>query len=134
MKTLNDYLTAVYADFSYGPHFYSCWGLAREVRHELYGRSELCKWGNVNKHAMDGAWNEAEQLLMRSDPVPGALACVFRGQRFVHVGVVVESDRGLCVMDISPTQNTQIHTLPRFERRFLRVEYWDDRKDLPQQD
>lgn len=127
---LNRYLTAEYRDNGQGPHYYNCWFLTRAVRHELYGCSLLCEWGHVNpqnKRQVTDAWHEAEPMLEKGAPTLGAIACVFRGRLLLHVGVVVDADRGLSVLEITPESGARILSLSRFEQTYSRVEYWNDK-------
>lgn len=136
MNALNRYLCSVYQDGGRGPYAYNCWTLTRVVRHELYGCSLLCEWGLVdpaNKRQVTEAWGEAATMLQQGKPELGAIACVFRGRLLLHVGVVVDADRGLSVLETTPEHGPRILTLARFEQEYTRVEYWND-KPLPQQD
>lgn len=133
MNDLNRYLSSEYKDGGRGPYEYDCWGIARAIRHDLYGCSLLSEWGHVDpnsKRQVTGAWHEAKPLLHRVDPSLGALACVFRGKLLLHMGVVIDSDRGLSVLETLPETGPRILPLSRFERIYTRVEYWND-LDLP---
>ncbi|MBF0675597.1 hypothetical protein [Pseudomonas sp.] len=127
---IDRYLRATYRDGARGPDEYDCWGLARAVRHEVYGCRLLPSWGHV-RHDMPReftrAYRNESAAMQECAPEPGAIAAVFRGQIVVHVGVVIEVDGGLAVFDIR-----DISTSPRwqrihdFESRYLRVLYYRD--------
>lgn len=130
MTDLNRYLASVYRDGGRGPHEFDCWGLTRTVRHALYGCSLLNEWGHVDpnsKRQVTGAWCEALPMLNQCSPAVGALACVFHGCLLVHMGVVVDADRGLAVLETLPETGPRIMPINRFERINQRVEYWNDR-------
>ncbi|MCY1445488.1 hypothetical protein D9M71_620040 [compost metagenome] len=73
-------------------------------------------------------------------PESGAIAAVFRGSLMVHVGVVLELDGRLCVLEINPKSGARIRSVKDFEAPYLRVIYYRDRddadgnRDLPIQD
>lgn len=132
--TLNDYVFTTYRDGGRGPKEYDCWGICRSARHELYGRSLLQLWGRVDpmdKGQVTDAWGEAVPELVESSPVPGCIACVFRGETLLHVGCVVDGDRGLSVLETIPRQGPRILPIAKFERIYHTVRYYDDR-DLSQ--
>lgn len=129
MSDLNRYLASIYRDGGRGPVEYDCWGLARAVRNEIYGCSLLREWGYVDpnsKRQVTGAWKKALPLLERSQPSLGALACVFRGRLLLHLGVIVDADRGLSVLETLPATGPRILPISRFERIYQCVEYWND--------
>ncbi|HAR44681.1 MAG TPA: hypothetical protein DCS05_00505 [Nitrospiraceae bacterium] len=118
-----------YEDGARGPAKYDCWGLARTIRHEVYGLPLLPSHGHV-RHTMLREFNRCYQVtadtMQECAPEVGAVAAVFRGPICVHVAVVVEIDGALAVMEINPTTNCRWLRVPDFERRYLKVKYYRD--------
>ena len=129
MRTLNDFIGMEYEDGARGPLKFDCWGLARSVRHEVYGLPLLPSFGHV-RHTMPveftKSYREVAQGMERCKPEVGAVAFVFRGRICIHVAVVVEIDGELAVMEINPSTNCRWLRVPDFEARYLRVEYYRD--------
>lgn len=65
-------------------------------------------------------------------PEVGAIAAVFRGGLCLHVGVVVEADGRLKVLDTNPG-GARIRTVREFESDFPRVVFYRD-PIFPEQD
>lgn len=124
------YLAADYEDGARGPDRYDCWGLVREVRHERYGKRLLPSWGDV-RNTMPREFTEAyraEAAAMElCDPEPGAIACVFRGALMLHVGVVIEMEGRLEVLEINPKTGARRRRVQDFEAPYARVVYYRDR-------
>ncbi|QQE90855.1 hypothetical protein [Azotobacter chroococcum] len=112
-----------------GPDAYNCWGLARSVRHEVYGLPLLPEYGRhvqASPQAQRDYRFQAD-LLEECRPEPGAIAAVFRGQLCIHVGVVIEVEGRLAVLETNQLSGCRWLRVPDFERRYLRVIYYRDR-------
>ncbi|MCE8053519.1 C40 family peptidase [Halomonas daqingensis] len=143
--TLNDYLMSVYVDggrgeIAQGFRRFDCWGFVRAIRHDLYGKPLMPSYGNVcpsDKRQVTDAWIDAQVTLEACEPTDGAIACVFYGRVLLHVGVVIQSDRGLAVAEITPEAGARVVPLPRYEIEYknnnIEVKFYDD-KSLSQQD
>lgn len=134
---LNDLIRhARYEDGGRGPLRFDCWGLARHVRHELFGRMLLASWGEIRVDDARGTTRAALAtlpVLVESAPVPGALVLAWRCGLLVHIGTLVEAEGRRCVFDINSQSLTpRLMRLQEFERLYMRVSYHDDR-DLSQQ-
>ena len=142
------YLLAEYRDGARGEcedgiTYLDCWGLVREARHLHLGKRLLPSWANV-RNTMPKLFTRAYQAeatsMDKCNPEPGAIAAVFRGSLMVHVGLVLELDGRLCVLEINPKSGARIRTVKDFEAPYLRVIYYRDRddadanRDLPVQD
>ncbi|MES2868955.1 MAG: hypothetical protein V4749_05230 [Pseudomonadota bacterium] len=128
------YLSASYEDGGRGPARLDCWGLARLVRHEVYGLPLLPSWGyvrNTMPKEFTKAVNEGAAAMERCDPEVGAVACVWRGLICIHVAVIVEVDGRLHGMEMKPS-GTTIKSLRKFQDQYLTVSYHRDRT-LPEQ-
>jgi hypothetical protein len=128
------YLNASYEDGGRGPARLDCWGLARLVRHEVYGLPLLPSWGyvrNTMPKEFTKAVNEGAAAMERCEPEVGAIACVWRGQICIHVAVIIEVDGRLHGMEMKPSGAT-IKPLRKFQDQYLTVSYHRDRT-LPEQ-
>lgn len=122
------YQAMTYEDGARGPDRIDCWGLCREVRHAIYGKRLLPSWGHV-RNTMPREFTKAyaaESVNMRQcGPELGAIAAVFRGKICFHVGVVVELEGRMCVLEIN-SRGVSRHSPSDFERQYLKVVYYND--------
>lgn len=105
--------------------YLDCFGIVNEVRRDL-GLAEWPDFAGVTKD--DGGLDrEAKGLmreLIRCDAVVGAgIACYSAGM-VTHVAVVVSLGGVLHAIECNPKTNVSILPLRRFERRFVKVEYY----------
>ena len=131
---LEKYLDASYEDGGRSHARLDCWGLARLVRHEVYGLPLLPSWGHVRNtmpKEFTRAVNEGAGAMERCEPEVGAIACVWRGLICFHVAVIVEVNGRLYGMEMKPTGAT-IKPLRRFQDKYIKVSYHRDRT-LPEQ-
>ena len=131
---LEKYLSASYEDGGRSCARLDCWGLARLVRHEVYGLPLLPSWGfvrNTMPKEFTLAANEVVGAMERCAPEVGAIACVWRGRICFHVAVVVEVGGRLFGMEMKPSGAT-IKSLRKFQDQYLTVSYHRDRT-LPEQ-
>jgi hypothetical protein len=129
------YLATVYEDGGTGPYAYNCWTLVRAVRHEVFGYPLLPIYGAISpddKHALTDACNAEAQAFHEGPPSPGAIATVWRGQICIHVGICIELDGRLGVLETGRKCGPRWLCLGDFERRYLKVIYHNDRKCVPQ--
>lgn len=126
---LNKYLGVPFADCGRSLETgLDCWGLALAVREEL-GLPRLSEAGTAcreNLAEMAHQYRAISSGLQVGEPCVGALAAVFKGKAFVHVGVVVEADGRLCVIDTNPIPGCRITTLPRFIDTYYKVIFYHD--------
>lgn len=131
---LDKYLSANYLDGGRELPDIDCWGLVRLARHEL-GWLLLPSFGNV-RHTMPRQFTEAcreqAELMELCQPEPGAVAAVFRGQVCIHVGLVIEIDGRLAVLEINPKIGCRWIRVADFEKAYPRVTYHRD-KNLSEQ-
>lgn len=124
---LNDYIGLEYEDGARGPLKHDCWSLVRSIRHKVLGLPLLPSFGHV-RHTMPREFTRAYSNIAKNmivcKPEIGAIAAVMRGKVCVHVGIVVEIDNNLAVMEINPQTNCRWLRVPDFERRYLKVIYY----------
>lgn len=104
----------------------NCWGLVRLARRELFGLPWLpettCE--AMDKPAVTATAHQILAGMVRSPAAPAAVAFCWRGQLCLHVGLVIEADGRLQVMDIDQGRGMRLTPLREFERRYQRVEYY----------
>lgn len=102
-----------------------CFGILNEIRRDL----NLPLWPEFAGVTKDdnGLDREAKGLmseLERCEPSPGAgIACYSAGM-VTHVAIVVDIGGSLYAAECNPKSNVTFLPLSRFERRFVKVEYY----------
>jgi len=131
---MNKFMRVPYVDGGRTLEGLDCWGLVLAVRQELglpglsddplairgNGAAVLCQFQGVSSGLVSG-----------QSPRPGTLAAVFKGRLFVHVGVVVEADGRLWVIETNPGVGVSMRSIPDFAAAYYRVVFYCDR-DLPE--
>jgi len=131
---IEKFMRAPYHEGARGPIAFDCWGLCIAVRHEVFGLPLLPSLGAVGKNKLRAnteAYHDLRQGMEECQPEPGAIAAVFRGALCLHVGVVVESEGRLKVLDTNPG-GACLRTTGEFEAAHPKVVYYRDRV-LPEQ-
>ncbi len=119
----------VYEDGARGPVRIDCWGLVREVRHDM-GYPWLPSFAecrNTDPRGFTRAYEKQAQEMQTGAAHVGAIAAAFRGRICIHVGIVVGIDGRLLVLDINPGRGVGVEPLPDFEARFSEVKYYCDK-------
>lgn len=102
-----------------------CFGIVNEIRRDL-GLAPWPEFAGVTKD--DGGLDrEARGLmagLIRCDPTAGAGIACYSGSMVTHVAIVVCIGGVLHAAECNPRANVSFLPLSRFERRFVRVEYY----------
>lgn len=133
MINFRKYRQWVYEDGARGPVRIDCWGLVREVRHDM-GYAWLPSFGECRHTDPKGftrAYEQQAQEMVTGPAVEGSIAAAFRGRICVHVGIVVDIDARLSVLDINPGRGVGVEPLADFEARYAEVLYYRD-KNLPE--
>ncbi|EQB4857436.1 nitrite transporter [Klebsiella pneumoniae] len=102
-----------------------CFGIVNEIRSDL-GLPEWPDFAGVTKDG-GGLDREARKLMLslkRCDPCEGAGVACYSGSTVSHVGIVVMLDNQLQVAECNPGTYVTFLPLPRFKRRFVKVEFW----------
>lgn len=134
MIDVEKYLRAPYLDGGRTFDGLDCWGSLLLVRAEL-GCRPLPSLGGVTRHTvrtMGSRYSEVSSGLEVCEPEPGAIAAVFRGALFVHVGVVVEIDGRLAVLETNPASGARWLRVPEFLSFYYKVIFYRD-SNLPEQ-
>jgi hypothetical protein len=125
MKDIADYLSAPYRDGARGPLAYDCYGLVIAVRHEVFGLPLMPSLGGVGRSRLrenTKAYRAVSAGMEECQPEPAAIALAFTGEYLCHVGVVVDLEGQLKVLDTNPG-GPRIRTARDFELRYQRVVY-----------
>ena len=124
MNDLTKYLDGIWVEGGRVWPEIDCYGLVLEVRRDM-GLSDWPEWGEARRgESMQAAGEDFARDHRRCEPEPGAVALCYRGSFLIHVGVVVEVDGLLQVLECNEKTHVRLTPLPRFERRFVRVEYY----------
>lgn len=102
-----------------------CYGILLAVR-EALGLDQWPAWDGVTKDddGLDKAGSHFVSTRELCEPEEGAVACCYTASLMTHVGVVVATPDGLCVMECNPNQGVTCMPVRRFKRRWLRVEFY----------
>lgn len=102
-----------------------CFGVVNEVRKDL-GMPEWPDFAGVTKDG-GGLNREARKLMLslqRCEPCEGAGVACYSGSTVTHVGVVVNIDGELHVVDCNEKSNVSVRPVARFRRQYVKVEFW----------
>lgn len=119
-----------YLDFGRTEAGADCWGLVRIVRAELRGDDleSHAAISPTDKVSLTKAANIEikEKRFFPCAPKVGAIATVWRNLFCLHVGIVVDVDNKLMVLDTSLKVGARLRTLDDFERKYSKVVYFDN--------
>lgn len=124
------YLSTKYQEGARGPDAYDCYGLVRAVRHDM-GKPLMGEYDDVapwDKRRMTEEHDSvvaAESLQPVDGPTHGVIACAWNGRLCVHVGVVIEADGRMWVLETDVGTGPCLSGLSQFEKRYTKVEYYD---------
>lgn len=106
-----------------------CWGLVRLIRMDL-GYSELPLFNGVDpldKRLFTQSASSCIELcgLVQCDLKHGAIACGYKGKLCYHVGIVLDVNGKLMILETDEDTGVILTSVSRFESRYSRVEYYD---------
>lgn len=123
------YLTCEYEDGARGPDKFDCWGLVRHVLHSHLGGRLMPSWGHV-RNTMPRLFTRAYKAeaadMVECGPCVGAIAAVFRGALMIHVGIVIEVEGRLRVLEINESTGVRMKLVKDFESPYYKVKYYRD--------
>ncbi len=125
------YLACEYEDGARGPDKWDCWGLVRHAIHAHLGGRELPSWGDVRRtmpRLFTRAYKAEAASMEECRPEVGAIAAVFRGALMVHVGVCIEIDSRVVVLEMNPKTGVRWRSVRDFEAPYARVVYYRDKQ------
>lgn len=125
MLDIDKYLSVVWKMGGRTYPILDCYGIVHEVRHDL-GLSEWPIFEGIIKDggSIDIVAKEFKNNISQCDPSPGAVAACYEGGMISHLAVIVEIGGILHAMESNPKKNVTILPLQRFERRYMKVEYY----------
>lgn len=132
MIDFRKYRAYEYEDGARGPVKIDCWGLVRQVRHDL-GYAWLPSFSecrNTDPRGFTRAYERQAAEMERGRAESASIAAAFRGRICVHVGIVVDIDSRLMVLDIDAGRGVECSPVPEFEAKYGEVLYYRD-KSLP---
>lgn len=129
---IEKYLKTTYRRGARGPNEFDCWGLAREVRHKVYGRVLLPSLdeaipGDMRSTTKGSKKIHDEVLSYEVAKRPGAVAEAWQGRLCVHVGLVVDVDGAFFILETDTPFGPTLTNPSQFESRYTKVNYYDDR-------
>lgn len=128
MSAINAWLRIPYRDYGRGEDGSDCWGLVRIVRRALRG-DLLPAYGAVDPDDKAAMTAVAGQVIgagfAEVAPQVGALAAVWRGPLCLHVGIVIEAEGRLAVLETNRATGPRWLRIKDFESRYPRVTYHD---------
>ncbi|WP_394065429.1 hypothetical protein [Alcaligenes sp. WGS1538] len=133
--TINDFLRTRYVPFGRAAPELDCWGLVRLARVSLFGRPLLPSHADIDPADKTGLTAAAQAVQAQGGfqevpPRPGAIAAAWRARLCVHVGIVVEADGRLWVLETDSGTGPTLTRINVFETRYTRVIFYDD-QNLP---
>ena len=131
------YLTSTYRDGGRGHNReYDCWGLARAIRHEVYGRTLLPERPGPHRlNTLEYQRNyrsQIKELKVVENPTPGCLIAVLNSRVCEHVALVVDDIQGtglgLHAIETNPVGGVLLQPLRDFLKKNgnRKVIFYDD--------
>ncbi len=129
--TIDDFLRTRYVPFGRAVPGLDCWGLVRLARASLFGRPMLPSYSETDpgdKAGLTTAASEVREMggFNEVQSRPGAIATGWRARLCVHVGLVVEADGRLWVLETDTGTGPTLTKINAFEARYTRVVFYDD--------
>lgn len=129
--TIDDFLRTRYVQFGRTVPELDCWGLVRLVRVSLFGRAMLPSYSETDPDDKAGLTIAASEVREQGgfvgvQPRPGAIATGWRARLCVHVGIVVEADGRLWILETDAGTGPTLTKINAFEARYTRVVFYDD--------
>lgn len=129
--TIDDFLQTRYVKFGRGPVDMDCWGLVRLARVELFSKALLPSYADVDPHDKRRLTQSTHDAvggnhLVEVDMMPGAIAAAWQARLCVHVGIVVESDGRLWILETDEDTGPVLTRPSTFESRYTKVVYYDN--------
>lgn len=129
--TLNDFLQTRYVKYGRRGDELDCWGLVRLARVKLFDRGWLPSYVDIDPADKAGLTVAAGAVRDQRGFVevglqPGAIATAWRARMCVHVGIVVEADGRMWVLETDEGSGPKLTRQGAFENRYTKVIYYDN--------
>ena len=126
---INDWLRIPYVDHGRDWTGCDCWGLVRMVRHALRG-DLMPSYGAIDPQDKPALTDAAGKVMGEGfrpcEPRLGAIATVWRGALCLHVGIVVEVDGRLAVLETGRRIGVRWLRLADFRQVYRDVRFYDN--------
>lgn len=124
------FLTTRYVEGGRGPVEFDCYGMVRTVRHEVYGFPLLPSHSEVSPSDKDAMTAVCQEIidcaqLHECSIREAAIASAWAGRRCVHVGIVVQADGRLWILETDEPTGPCLTPVRVFENRYTSVKYYD---------
>lgn len=124
------FLNTRYVEGGRGPDEFDCYGLVRAVRHEVFHFPLLPSHSEVVPSDKDAMTAVCQQIIDCTDlqectVQEAAIASAWAGRRCVHVGIVVQADGRLWILETDEPTGPCLTPVRVFENRYTRVKYYD---------
>lgn len=133
MINIHQILAVPYVDRGRTLEGMDCWGQLLWAR-DAMGLPPLPDIGPVSRAEpieMQRQYARVSATLAPGEPCVGAVAAVFRGTLFVHVGVVLEIDGRLAVLETNEGSGPRWKRVPDFVDTYYKVIFYRD-QSLPE--
>jgi cell wall-associated NlpC family hydrolase len=128
-----DWLKIPYIDYGRTLSGCDCWGLVRLVRESIRG-DLLPSYGSISPRNKEGLTTAALEVVdsrsfterQESEVRPGAIATCWRGPLCLHVGIVIEADGRMAVLETGRKIGPRWKWLPDFTALYPTVRYYDN--------
>ena len=128
---VEQYLACEYKDGARGPDRWDCWGMVRHVIYAHLGGRLLPSWGDVRNtmpRQFTKAYKTEAASMEECAPEVGAIAAVFTGSLMTHVGVCIDVDGRVVVLEMNPKTGVRWRSVRDFEAPYARVVYYRDKQ------
>ena len=125
---INDWLAIPYADYGRGREGSDCWGLVCIVREAVRG-DVLPAFADIHdKRALTHAAHDmiAQGWREVSKPKVGTLVAVWRGALCMHIGIVIEIDGRMAVIDSDEKRGVAWKWMTDYLRQHAKVTLHDN--------
>lgn len=129
--TIDDFLKTRYVKHGRIAPDLDCWGLVRLARVELFGRELLPSYDGINPSNKPELTKATLAVKDVGDFIDvglklGSIATAWRGSRCQHVGLVVDIDGRLMILETDEGVGARLTSPALFERRYTKVIYYDN--------
>lgn len=107
-----------------------CYGFVMHARRIIFDKpiidAESVNPGELKRITTSVDELSSKMSMRKAEPSPGAIATAWKGSLCVHVGIVVEVDGSLRVLDIDHSSGVSLNKIKRFKSRFTDVIFYDN--------
>lgn len=129
--TVDDLLKSTYVKHGREWPELDCYGLVRLGRAGLFGRELLPSYSDIDPMDKPSLTDAAVTLregagFTEVGLCAGAIATAWRARLCVHVGLVVEADGRLWILETDENTGPTLTRINKFEARYTRVVFYDN--------